>query len=56
MQAWREYLYMTQAEVAQRVGVSQAAYAQVDAAKRPRKATLQNVAPALGVSAQQLLG
>ena len=33
--AWREYLRLTQAEVAVRMGVSQAAYAQMEAARRP---------------------
>ncbi len=56
MQAWREYLAMTQVEVAQRIGVTQAAYTQMETAKRPRKAKLQKVALALGVSAEQLLG
>lgn len=56
MQAWREYLHMTQAEVAKHMNVTQAAYAQMETAKRPRKATLQKVALALGVSVEQLLG
>lgn len=56
MLAWREYLHMTQAEIARRMGVTQAAYAQMETANRPRKATLQKVALALGVSVEQLLG
>lgn len=52
--AWREYLRLTQAEVAARMGVSQAAYAQMEAAKRPRKATLVKVAAALGLEIEQL--
>ena len=52
--AWREYLRLTQAEVAARMGVSQAAFAQMEKAKRPRKATLQKVADALGLSLEQL--
>ncbi len=52
--AWREYLRLTQAEVAARMGVSQPAFAQIEAAKRPRKATLQKVAEALGLRAEQL--
>lgn len=52
--AWREYLRLTQAEVAARLGITQAAYAQTEAAKRPRKATLQKLANALGLSVEQL--
>ena len=33
MKAWREYLGLTQASVAERLGVSQAAYAQTEAAE-----------------------
>lgn len=52
--AWREHLGVTQAEVASRVGITQAAYAQMERAKRPRKATLEKVAAALGLEAEQL--
>ena len=52
--AWREYLRLTQAEVAVRMGVSQAAYAQMEAARRPRKATLAKVVAALGLDVEQL--
>jgi hypothetical protein len=52
--AWREFLRLTQADVATRMGISQAAYAQTEAAKRPRKATLQKLADALGLSLDQL--
>lgn len=52
--AWREYLRLTQAEVAARMGISQAAYAQTESAKRPRKATLEKLATALGLSLEQL--
>lgn len=54
VKAWREYLRLTQAEVATRMGVSQAAYAQMESAKRPRKATLIKIAAALGLEAEQL--
>lgn len=54
MQAWREHLRLTQAEVAARMGVSQAAYAQMEAVKRPRKATLAKIAAALGLDIEQL--
>jgi DNA-binding XRE family transcriptional regulator len=54
VKAWREYLRLTQAEVAARMGVSQAAYAQMESAKRPRKATLAKIAVALGLEVEQL--
>jgi len=52
--AWREHLRLTQAEVAARMGITQAAFAQIEAAKRPRKATLQKVAAAMGLTLEQL--
>lgn len=54
MKAWREYLGLTQAEVAARLGISQAAYAQTEAAQRPRKATTVRVAAALRISIEQI--
>lgn len=54
LQAWREHLLMTQEEVAQRMGITQAGYAQIESAKRPRKATLEKVAVAMGVTLEQL--
>ena len=54
MAAWREHLALTQAEVAQRMSISQAAYAQMERAKRPRKATLESIAQAMGLKAEQL--
>lgn len=54
MAAWREHFGLTQAEVATRIGITQAAYAQMERVKRPRKATLEKVASALGLEAEQL--
>lgn len=54
MQAWREYLQLTQATLAQRLGISQAAYAQYEKSTRPRLSTLEKVAKALGISVTQL--
>ncbi len=54
--AWREYLNLSQEEVAARMGVSQASLSQTEAAKRPRKATLEKVAKALGITLEQLRG
>jgi predicted transcriptional regulator len=54
MKAWREYLRLTQAEVAARLGVTQAAYAQLENARRPRKSSLARVAKALEIDVAQL--
>jgi predicted transcriptional regulator len=55
VRAWREHLGLTQTEVATRIGISQAAFAQVEAPEvRPRKSTLQRVAQALGIQLEQL--
>ena len=55
LQAWREYRMMTQADMAERMGITQAGYAQIESAKRPRKATLQKAAEALDISVEQLV-
>lgn len=52
--AWRRHLDLTQAEMAKRLGISQSAYAQQEAAERPRKATREKIAVALGIPAQSL--
>jgi|TARA_R100000501_G_C2580167_1_gene83720 DNA-binding XRE family transcriptional regulator len=52
--AWRRYLRLTQAEVAARIGISQAAYAQQEKAKRPRKQTRIRIAEALGIAPKML--
>lgn len=52
--AWREYLGLTQEEVANRLGISQSALAQMEAAKRPRRPTLEKLAAALGIRLEQL--
>ena len=54
MRAWREHLGLTQTEVAARAGITQAAYAQMETAQRPRMATLKKIAQALGVTPDQL--
>jgi len=48
--AWRKHLGLTQTEVARRIGITQAAYAQQETAKKPRKATRENIARALGIA------
>jgi transcriptional regulator with XRE-family HTH domain len=52
--AWLEHFGPTKAEVAGRIGVTQAAYAQMERVKQPRKATLAKVAAALGLEVEQL--
>lgn len=52
--AWREHLALTQATVAKRMKISQAALAQIEAATRPRKATREKLAAALRISVEQL--
>ena len=55
IRAWREYLGLTQAEVAARMEVSQSAFAQMEAPDgKPRMNTLKKVAAALGLVAAQL--
>lgn len=52
--AWREYLGLTQAEVAERRNVTQGAYAQLEAKKTLRKSTREKIAAALGILGEQL--
>lgn len=55
IRAWREQLGLTQVEVAERMQISQAAFAQLEAPEaHPRKSTLQRVAQALGLQVEQL--
>jgi DNA-binding XRE family transcriptional regulator len=48
--AWRKHLGLSQAQVADRIGISQSAYAQQEKAASPRKATRQKIAVALGIA------
>ncbi|CAK7070285.1 MAG: hypothetical protein KER_03090 [Kerstersia gyiorum] len=54
IRAWREHLGLTQSEIAERLGISQSAYAQQENSKRPRKASIERIAVALGISTAQL--
>ena len=54
VRAWREYLGLSQADVAQRMGITQAAVSQLEKAKRPRTETLRKFAQALGLSLEQV--
>ena len=52
--AWREHMELTQAEVARRMGVTQGAYAQLEAKKSIRKSSREKIAKALGIHESQL--
>jgi len=54
VRAWREYLKLTQAEVAQRLGISQPAYAKQENSESLRPATIEKIAAALGINTEQL--
>jgi antitoxin MazE len=55
VRAWREYRGMSQSEMAKRLGITQAAYSQMEKPKaRLRKTTLARIAAALGVDRVQL--
>ena len=57
VRAWREYLGLTQKEVAEKMGITQAALSQMESGeKKLRKATLEKLAAALGVSVGQIRG
>lgn len=52
--AWREHFKLTQAAVAERMGISQSAYAQLEGKKSVRKASRDKIAAAFGISESQL--
>jgi DNA-binding XRE family transcriptional regulator len=52
--AWRFHLRLTQAEVAKRMGITQSAYAQLEASVNMRKSSRAKIAAALGITAKQL--
>lgn len=54
VRAWREHLGLTQTEAAERLGISQSAYAQQENSKRPRKSSLEKIAAMFGISLDQL--
>ena len=54
VRAWREYLHLTQEEVANRMSISQSAYAQQETVAKPRKPTREKIAAAFGINANQL--
>lgn len=55
--AWREYMGLTQKEVAGKMGITQAALSQMESSKKKlRKATLVKLASALGIEVEQIGG
>ena|SRR5690606_24337645 len=54
LKAWREHLGLTQSEVAQRLEITQPAYAQQENSERLRKSTREKIAAALGITQEQL--
>ncbi len=55
VKAWRSYLRMTQAEVAKKAGISQAALSQMEKSENElRTATLEKLATAMGLSVDQI--
>ncbi|MBI1732025.1 MAG: helix-turn-helix transcriptional regulator [Gammaproteobacteria bacterium] len=53
--AWRKYLGLSQADVAKRMGISQPAYAQMEAkGVKVRRATRDGIASVLGLVPEQL--
>ena len=56
VRAWREYKRMTQKDVAATMGITQAAYCQLEKSQdRLRPATLKKIAHALGITENQLM-
>jgi len=55
MRAWREHLGLTQAELAHRLEIRQPSYAAMEAPDaKPKKATRQRIAAAMGITLEQL--
>jgi DNA-binding XRE family transcriptional regulator len=56
LRAWREYLGLTQDEVAERAGITQAALSQMESGEaRLRKASREKLALAMGLNPGQLI-
>jgi DNA-binding XRE family transcriptional regulator len=55
LRAWREYLGLTQKEVADRAGITQAALSQMESGEQKmRKITREKLAAAIGLTPEQL--
>jgi len=54
VRAWREHLRLTQAEVAERLGIAQSSYAKQEASETLRRSSIEKIATALGITFEQL--
>lgn len=54
VRAWREYLQLSQEEVAQKLGISQPAYSKKENSENLRKKSKEEIAKALGLQYSQL--
>ena len=54
VRAWREYLGVTQAEMAKRMKITQPSYGQMERSRNPRPETLKKIAKALKIDYAQL--
>ncbi len=55
IKAWREYLGMTQKQLAEKAKITQPAIAKLEcSSSNPRKATLKKIADAMGLSLEQI--
>ncbi len=54
VRAWREYLKLTQTEMAGRLGISQPSYAKQENSENLRPTTITKIAAALGITIAQL--
>ncbi|MDR0932148.1 MAG: helix-turn-helix domain-containing protein [Victivallales bacterium] len=54
IKAWRRHLGLTQVQAAEKIGVTQGAYAQMEKTRKSQDATLRKVAAAFGIDFDQL--
>ena len=54
VKAWRLHLKMTQKQAAQKIGISQAAYAQMENVRKNRTETLKKITEAFGLDFDQM--
>ena len=56
VKAWREYLRLTQAQLAAKAGMNQSSLARLENSNaRPRRTTLSKLAEAMGIGVEQLI-
>lgn len=54
VKAWRKHLGLTQKAAAEKIGMTQGAYAQIEKARNHQPATLQKIAAAFGIEFDQI--